>query len=214
MWSGLMACAGDAGRDGFPIVAVSKPDSEHVTSLRKTSFVAHPVPEHFTICHGNTCRLISSVSLSPAQWRRVTGLFQPPATDPAQEQQRIRQAVALLETLVGEQTGTAADLGQNANGRGLPGQMDCIDEAANTTVYLRLLHAAGLLHFYQVGHRTNRGVFAFTGGIPHATAVIRDKNSRERYAVDSWFLDNGQPPFIVPMAAWRGGWEPQTSVRK
>lgn len=206
LWSALTACADDPGR--FPIVAVSKPDSEHITSLRKTAFVGHPVPGHFTICHGNTCRLISPVNLTPMQWRRVTDIFQPPSLDVTQERGRIRQAVALLETLVGVQTGTDADLGQNAAGRGLPGQMDCIDEAANTTVYLSMLRDAGLLRFHTVEHRTNRGVFAFTGGIPHATAVIRDRDSGQRYAVDSWFLDNGEPPFIVPIAAWRAGWEP------
>jgi len=204
--SALTACAGDPGR--FPIVAVSKPDSGHVTSLRKTPFVAHPLPGHFTICHGNTCRLISSVSLDAAQWRAVIAEFRPRPDDAGREREAIRRAVALLERFSGAQTGTAADLGRNAAGRGLAGQMDCIDEAANTTVYLSLLRDAGLLRFHQVEYRTNRGVFAFTGGIPHATAVIRDRDSGQRYAVDSWFLDNGEPPFIVPMADWRAGWEP------
>jgi hypothetical protein len=46
------------------------------------------------------------------------------------------------------------------------------------------------------------------GGWPHTTAVMRERESGEAFAVDSWFLDNGEPPYIVSLAEWREGWRP------
>jgi hypothetical protein len=39
----------------------------------------------------------------------------------------------------------------------------------------------------------------------HWSAVIRDRNTGKRYAVDSWFLDNGQLPFIQALDEWLSG---------
>ncbi len=134
----------------------------------------------------------------------MRALFEPPPAGAAGERERIRLAVALLERLVGRHTGTDADLGENFAGLGRPGQMDCIDESTNTTVYLRMLEKEGLLRWHTLVYRSTR----FTGLQPHSTAVIEERGSGRRYAVDSWFLDNGEPPFIVPLAQWRSGWRP------
>jgi hypothetical protein len=45
-------------------------------------------------------------------------------------------------------------------------------------------------------------------GIPHATAVITDTTTGDPWAVDSWYLDNGLPPYIVPYDLWKRGWSP------
>lgn len=45
-------------------------------------------------------------------------------------------------------------------------------------------------------------------GWPHTTAVISETVSGRRFAVDSWFHDNGQPPEIVALDIWRWGWSP------
>ena len=31
----------------------------------------------------------------------------------------------------------------------------------------------------------------------------------QKYAVDSWFEDNGHPAHIVPLIEWKKGWKPQ-----
>ena len=84
-------------------------------------------------------------------------------------------------------TGTSTDKGGNWAGWGLPGQMDCIDESTNTTIYLRMLQKDGLLRWHQAGDRATRWT-PFTW--PHTTAVIEERDSLLRWAVDSWFLDN------------------------
>jgi len=45
--------------------------------------------------------------------------------------------------------------------------------------------------------------------MPHTTAVIQEKSNFEKYAVDSWYQDNGEDPFIVPLANWKAGWKPE-----
>lgn len=169
-------------------------------------FITNPEISDFTICHGNTCRYISRTSLNDTEWNPVSGLFSTPANTPAGERERVRKAVALLEAVVGEKTGTSNDKAENFKGMGESGQMDCVDESTNTSVYLILLQNAGLLHWHTVDRRASRGLLSLQP--PHFTAVLREKQSSERYAVDSWFLDNGEPPYIVPLSVWKGGWKP------
>jgi hypothetical protein len=42
----------------------------------------------------------------------------------------------------------------------------------------------------------------------HWSAVIEEKKTSgeaERFVVDSWFVDNGQPAVILPLAEWKQG---------
>jgi hypothetical protein len=84
--------------------------------------------------------------------------------------------------------------------------MDCIDESTNTTTYLKIFQRADLLRWNEVVEPATRGWFLF--GWPHTTAVIRDKTTNDLYAVDSWFLDNGLPATVVPLAIWKEGFRP------
>jgi len=172
----------------------------------REDIIVSPAPQKFTVCFNGTCKDLAFVSLSTAQWRRVTAIFTPPADSPAMERQRIAQAVALMEILVGETTRTHRDRPRNGSDPQGANQMDCIDESTNTTTYLKLLARDGLLHWYTVEDRATRGWFLF--GWPHTTAVIRERPSGKDYVVDSWFLENGRPPFIVPLTRWRNGWQP------
>jgi hypothetical protein len=163
-------------------------------------------PDDFPVCHGGTCALVARVSLSPAEWRPVREAMTPAAPDPAAERAQIALAVARLEGLVGPKTGTVGDLGGTFPGLGRSGQMDCMDEATNTTTYLRLLDQAGLLRWHGVEPHATRGFFVL--GWPHTTAVVVDRTSGVRFAVDAWFHANGAAPEIVELARWRRGWRP------
>ncbi len=158
-------------------------------------------PAAFFSCIDYHCRHGSQVQLGGAQWRAVAALFTP-GRSPAEERRQIRQAIAVLEQQVGALTGTWRDLAGNVAGAGEPGQLDCISESKNTTTYLRLLQQAGLLKWHAVEERQVRHSLIFN---VHLTAVIRDLRSGQRYAVDSWFLDNGQPPYIQAFEAWKSG---------
>ena len=167
----------------------------------------NPTPARFSVCHDHTCAHVDEVRLTPADWRAVRATFAAPAPDAATERRQIAAAVARLEQLVAPQIGAENDRGGNLAGFTAGGsQLDCIDESTNTTTYLTLLARDRLLHWHSVEPRATRNFIIF--GWPHTTAVIRENDSDARWAVDSWFHDNGQPPEIVPLAQWRDGWSP------
>lgn len=167
----------------------------------RPDIITDPSPARFSVCSEHTCRRVTVVGLQPEQWQRERRLFLPPPLDAVQERERIAQAIALMEAMVGPLTGTEQDKGRNFQGVGIEGQMDCIDESTNTTTYLTMLLKDGLLKWHSVEDRATRGFFIF--GWPHTTAVIRDTVTGQLYAVDSWFLDNGQPPYIQKLEDWR-----------
>lgn len=169
-------------------------------------FIGFPSPQAFSVCHDLSCHSVSDLSLTDSEWRQISTLFTPVADSPRAERQQIASAVAVMEKLVGNKTGTAGDRGQNELPGSRQGQLDCIDEATNTSVYLRMMESEGLLHWHQSAPRTSRGLLI--GRAPHNTASIIDTQSQQRFAVDSWFFANGQPPAIVLMADWKKGWRP------
>jgi hypothetical protein len=170
-------------------------------------FIGFPKPNKYSICHGHTCAKTAYIHLSKLQWSTIEALFSPLSDTAQQERKQIKLAIALLETMTGEQAGTYKDRAENYVVKGLNGQLDCIDEATNTTVYLRMLSESNLLVFHQQASRTSRGgLFS-----PHNTATITDIESDTRYAVDSWFNNNGEPPAIIPLALWKSGWKPKAN---
>ena len=202
----LNGCLADPSQT--PINPIRKVDSiQRLTDTVTSPFVKHPSPDSYTICHGHTCAKFAQISLSPIQWQAVSDLFSPFALDPDHEQQLIKQAIALLENYSGKQSGTSIDRAKNDISLGFSGQLDCIDEATNTTVYLRLLTDASLLKFYQQSYRTSRGGLIR----PHNTATIIEHDSGIRYAVDSWFYANGVEPVIIPLDQWKSGWKPTSN---
>ena len=176
----------------------------------RDDIVTNPMPDFFTACHGNGCLNLAYLSLKPDQWRKLLDVFHPLARNAEEERERVRRAIALMEKFVGEATGTWNDKGGTFNGG--EGQMDCIDESINATLYLTMFQKYGLMRGHRVQDRATRGWFI--GGWPHTTAVLAETdyfgdNERHRlWAVDSWFLDNGEPPFILPLEKWKSGWSP------
>jgi hypothetical protein len=165
------------------------------------SLTAGAASRTFSSCTDYHCDAVREVTLRDWQWQRVRALFAGNASA-RMERQSIRRAIALLEDMVGAMTGTWRDLAGNVAGAGRAGQLDCISESRNTTTYLRLLSDDGLLEWHDVEERRVRHTMIFN---THWSAVIRERGSGERYAVDSWYLDNGQPPEIQPLEAWLEG---------
>jgi hypothetical protein len=159
---------------------------------------AAPAPDGFPVCYGHECSRQQLVQLDDRQWQIVRALFSPAATSAA-ERAMIRRAIAQLEDFAGVLAGTSGDRGGNVAGAGMPGQMDCIDESINTTTYLTLLQQDGLLRWHEVQERVRRSKWVLD---VHWTAVMRETASGQRYAVDAWFLDNGEPPYIQRLEDW------------
>ncbi|NNG13345.1 MAG: hypothetical protein HKM88_08865 [Halobacteria archaeon] len=174
----------------------------------RDDIITAPTPDSFSVCFDHTCTSVSTASLTPDEWRNAIRPLQRPAATAAAERAAIAESIALLEAVVGRYTGTHRDRGRNLPGFGQPGQLDCIDESTNSTTYLRMLERDGLLRHHRVGKRSTR--FGLFIGMPHTTAVVEEIGSARRYAVDSWFLDNGQPPFIAEIEQWKAGAAPDT----
>ncbi|MBE7421543.1 MAG: hypothetical protein HS110_03735 [Zoogloeaceae bacterium] len=163
-----------------------------------------PEPGRFTVCHDNGCTSLSHLGLTGEQWSAIRRLFEPPPRNAETERERLRIAIATMEKFVGEAIGTWQDKGGTFNGGG--GQMDCIDESINTTLYLKMFRKHGLMRHHSVEDRATRGWFLF--GWPHTSAVVSEDGNGKLWAVDSWFLDNGESPFVLPLETWESGWKP------
>ena len=171
----------------------------------------NPEPGLFSVCYQHTCAEIDHISLTNDQWNQVRSFFDPAATSAKEERQQIANAISYLEIEVGKKINALDDRGGNLEGFTATGnQLDCIDESTNSTTYMTMMENDGLLRFHQVEKRATRG-FLIIGGWPHTTAVISEKHSDRKWAVDSWFRDNGVEPDIVPLKEWRRGWRPDKS---
>lgn len=155
----------------------------------------------FVHCYDFGCKSRLGIDFDARQWAQLRDLFAPPAADAADERQRIRAAIARMEGFAGAITGSAADRGGNYPGEDLPKQQDCIDESTNTLQYLLALERRGWLHFHRVDLKQRRIVWF----ISHWSATIRELDSGQVYAVDSWFLDNGEPPYLQRIEDWQRG---------
>jgi len=153
------------------------------------------------------------VSLGYEEWRNITVIFSGAAnmannvSDAEQERNLIAVAIGALEKIIGAKTGTSADLAGTFHS--IQGQLDCNDEAINSTTYMRLMRQNGLIKLHEIEDMRTRNFFF--SGWPHSTAVIHEIATGERYAVDSWFYDNGFPATIVPFALWKSGYIPKDS---
>jgi hypothetical protein len=187
------------------------PHSQSTTFLDRYG-EPNPTPAHFIECHGYSCAETSRVSLNKKEWRRVAAVFKPPAKDAKAERRQIAQAVALMQHLVGAQTGTAVHQWTHKNmdilpNFGDPTQLDCIDEAVNTWTYMTMMERSGLLHFHRVAQLSNAGSLAD----PRNTAVVQEI-SGDYFAIDPALVDFGVPPPIIPLATWTTVWPPDLSA--
>jgi len=175
-------------------------------TFTRDDLIIPPSPERFTICYNGSCDEIAEVHLSKKQWQSIESIFRI-NNNAEQERENIRRAIAQMETIVGKKTGTHVDKAGVFDHLGEHGQLDCIDESTNTSFYLTMMINDGLIRWHSVEDRETRGYFLF--GWPHTTAVIRETASQQQYAVDAWFLDNGEPPYILPLEKWDNGWKPE-----
>jgi hypothetical protein len=130
----------------------------------------------------------------------------------ADERERLSLAVGQLYAWAGEQTPIKADRAGNVADGGVYGEMDCIDHSTTTTRFLRLLERRGALHFHHVQESARRGWI-----FQHYTAVIEENLPSvmlqadvlsARWAIDSWYVDNGRPALVLPLKEWFDYWSP------
>ena len=153
------------------------------------------------VCYDYACSSRSRIILSVTDWQTLQALFSDLVDSAKKERQSIRLAIALMEQLAGRQSPTFRDRGGNNKlmDDEEAGHMDCIDESMNTTNYLRLLKQNGLIIKHRLRERVSRAPFIFDF---HWGAQIEEIGSGQRYVVDSWHFDNGEPPVIQTLEDW------------
>ena len=189
----------------FIFTSVAHADGEALTRVLHQ----YPTLPGFDMCYGGGCAVVEEVSLSDEEWALVNDEFDPLPENAEQERNAIANAIGAMERIVGAKTGTDTDRGGTFGNSAYPGQLDCNDESVNATTYMKLMLQSGLIQFHEVLDTKTRNFFF--NGWPHTTAVIRDKQSGQLYAVDSWFYDNGVPAVILPLEVWQNGWRPPST---
>ncbi len=177
-------------------------------ALEHYSTVEVPAPKGATVhvCSAYGCRTQTKVKFSAAQLDELRAVMKKTAKDdsPHEERRAVAYAVGWLERHVGERIGTKHDRpGMDFVASGDPQQQDCLDEATNTTSYLTLLANHGMLKHHTVAapfakENYLRGISGWT----HWTAVLREKEGGQKWAVDSWIGKNGVNPAIVEAEKW------------
>ena len=169
------------------------------------------------VCYNYGCAAQTSVTFSTERLLEVAALLSR-ANSPTAERALLGQALGPLYAWAGEQSPIASDRHGNYADDGVEGRMDCIDHSLTTTRMLELLADRGLLRWHRVVERERRVrglVFQHFSAVieevpgPSAAGSVSDPSAADgaarRFAVDSWFVDNGQPAVILPLAAWLDG---------
>ncbi|MCB1681745.1 MAG: hypothetical protein KDI61_09445 [Alphaproteobacteria bacterium] len=165
-------------------------------------------PQKFQVCHGFGCTIRTDVSLNAAEWRSVLEPFAAPAANAQEERQQIAVTVGRMETMVQQKTGMNTDYAKATTFERDQDQMDCIDEAINTTRTLRFIEKAGMLRWNDVVDPVHRGYFV-DAMWPHNSGAVKDKQTGQKYVIDSYYADTGKPADIVPLEIWLNNWSPE-----
>ena len=167
---------------------------------------ADPDPSDFIICHSYGCSYTTGVSLTGDEWSTVTRYLEMAPDTAGEERRQLMLALAQIEKLVGEKTGTSRDVGGSFAGVGRKFQLDCVDEMTNTATYLTMLNKQGLLRFHSPERRVTQSFFG-RDFWTHTVATVKEKESQQEYIIDTWVLDNGELPYIMPIEDWDEGKE-------
>lgn len=174
--------------------------------------------EAVTVCYNYGCLSQDEVLYSEAQLQAVGALLGD-AENAVHERALLGVAIGWMLGWAGRQTPIAADRGGNMADDGVHGRMDCIDHSTTTTRLLHLLERRGALHFHRVLAPVRRArllIFehyaAQIAERPAAGGGNADVAEEARYAVDSWFFDNGQPAVVLPLDRWLAGDGPDIGI--
>ena len=167
---------------------------------------ADPVPTNFTICHSHGCSHTADVSLTSEEWTSATTYLETAPPTAGEERRQLMLALAQIEMVVGEKTGTGRDVGGSFAGVGRRFQLDCVDEMTNTATYLTMLNKQGLLRFHTPERRVTQSFFG-RDFWTHTVATVKETESQQEYIIDTWILDNGELPYIMTIEDWDDGKE-------
>ncbi|HQF30461.1 MAG TPA: hypothetical protein PLJ34_03360, partial [Hyphomicrobiales bacterium] len=168
--------------------------------------VATPKGDRVMVCHSYGCARRVPLALSGADVAKLQSMLAAGKASPAAEREAVSHAVQWYERKTAALIGGTPDRSKTEPSMsGVPGQMDCVDEATNTTSLLVLASERGLLAHHRVGAPVARGFF-LDGRYPHVTAVLVENDDGRPYAVDSWPGPNAAPPEVMTLDKWFATW--------
>lgn len=161
-----------------------------------------PKSDTVTVCHAYGCKMQTPYTFSPADIAEVAALMARVRRDdsPAEERRAIAYAIAWMERRVAPTVGTENDRpSMDFGGSGDPGQQDCVDEATNSTSYLLVLAHHGLIRQHLVERPFAKDSLSHW---THWAALIKEKGSGKRFAIDSSSGPNGDNPTVQAAASF------------
>lgn len=164
-----------------------------------------PEGDRMFACSAYGCQKQTPFHFTDADIAKLQSLMSAAKTKTAAEERAtVRETLAWMERRVDAEVGTANDRpGDDFAGSGDPSQMDCVDVATNLSSYLLVLDRHQLLRHHSVGpvfvkEDYRKGFSGWT----HYAAVLVEKSSNQKYAVDGWLLASDKPPEITEVEKW------------
>lgn len=202
-WFGLAAAAQEADPQVDPGQDWAATVKQVVDTNDKSGAAAlDPLAAPLVACSGTACRHLWLVVLEQDVREDIRRMFAHVA-DSSQERRAMAQAVARVESSVGRQNGTWADLaGNHPTDTDDADQLDCVSETANTRSYLQRLVQAGLV----TRHHMGRMAIRFTLILQHVAQSVVEDATLDEYVIDSWGGANGEEPSVENYSDWRSHW--------
>ena len=164
--------------------------------------VPAPTVSQVVVCHGFGCKFRTAIPFAPADVSRLRSILANGRGSAQNEINAIANAVAWFERRIGPITGTSRRTPRaGPDEAGLKSEADCIDESINTTALLLLLSRLDLLRYHVVTEPESRG-YLLDMRYPHATAVVENRKTGMRWAIDPWTKRNGERPDTLPLEKW------------
>jgi hypothetical protein len=161
-----------------------------------------PQGDKVMVCHAYGCKEQTKFTFAPADIAEISALMARVRRDdtPAEERRAIAYALAWMERRVAPAAGTATDRpGMDFAGSGVSSQQDCVDEATNTTSYLLVLNRHGLIQHHRIDRPFAKdSINRWT----HWAALIEEKGTGARFAIDSSSGPNGDNPTVQAAASF------------
>ncbi|GAB4225507.1 MAG: hypothetical protein Kow0032_01490 [Methyloligellaceae bacterium] len=180
-------------------------EQEGPPSLHFTHFKAvAPQNDTVTVCSAYGCQHQTLFTFTARDIRKMGILMEESHREntPEAERKALAKTIAWIEKRVGGVTGTERDrAGLDLLGSGDRRQQDCVDEATNTTSYMMVMERHGMLRHHKVLRPMAKGNMIM-GIWPHWGAMIEERATGRKFAVDSFFHANGEPPVIMAAERW------------
>ncbi len=157
---------------------------------------ARPRGLRATVCSAYGCKTQQKFTFSDRFIEAMKKLYTDlGVSDGFSERQFIKKAIAAMEKESMVSLGLKDDRPSiDLFGNGDPGQLDCVDEATNSTSFLLILNDAGLIKHHRIlGPIWKGGLTRWT----HYAALIEDRKTKVQYAIDSGVTKQGGEPYII-----------------